>query len=129
MKKILLIFFFSGLLFQACNLFSDPKCELKSYKIFGPKTEDAVYLKFEVENVSKSDYAYGVRCQVKAYSNNSILQIKESVIGTVKAGEIIETTANLDSLNSVSDTDYLKLVLIWYGESDAKYSKTYEYTP
>jgi hypothetical protein len=102
---------------------------LISYKIFGPVTQDAVYLKFEVENVSESDYAYGVRCQIKAYSNNSVLQIKESLIGTVKAGEIIESVAKLDSLNSVTDTDHLKLVLIWYGETDAKFSKTYDYIP
>ena len=129
MKKTLLIVLFSGLLFQGCNLFSDPKCELKSYKLFGNVSQDAVYVKFEVENVSKNDYAYGVKCQVKAYSNNSVLQIKETAIGTVKAAEIVESTVKLDSLNSLSDTDHLKLVLIWYGESDAKFSKIYDYTP
>ncbi len=129
MKKILFILIMAGFFLQSCNLISDPKCELISYKFFGPKTEDAAYIKFEVENISESDYAYGIKLQVKASNQNSILQIKEVLLGTIKAGEIVESTAALDSLNSVNDADLFKMELIWYGEQDEKFSKSYEYTP
>jgi hypothetical protein len=113
---------------SACNLISNPQCELTHYIAVEP-VEGSPYLRIEVQNTGERDYAYGVKCIVRALEGQSIRQVKRVNFGTMGAGDIIEDDAVLDSLVNFDNISSFKMTLEWYGETDARFSRDYEYIP